>query len=67
MKKALFLSISFVIFFFFLGMFVGIYEFFPYSELAYLKNQFETNSQIMSNNPSETLNIDYLISTNDFS
>ena len=62
MKKALFLSISFIIFFFFLGMFVGIYEFFPYSELASLKNQFETNSQIMSNNPSETLNIDYLIS-----
>ena len=62
MKKALFLSISSVIFFFFLGMFVGIYEFFPYSELAYLKNQFETNSQIMSNNPSKTLNIDYLIS-----
>ena len=62
MKKALFLSISFIIFFFFLGMFVGIYEFFPYSELASLKNQFETNSEIMSNNPSDTLNIDDLIS-----
>tara|TARA_A100001037_G_C15091815_1_gene609510 strand:+ start:454 stop:1566 length:1113 start_codon:yes stop_codon:yes gene_type:complete len=51
------LLISFI-FFFFLGLFVGVYKIFPYSELDNIKNQFELNSEQISNQYSKPVNLE---------
>ena len=61
------LLLSFVIIFF-LGIFVGVYKYFPYSELNNLKNQLETNTLELDNRSFDLVDVDNKISlqnTND--
>ena len=62
MKKSIvLLLLSLSIFFLFLGIFVGAYNIFPYSELNSIKNQIKPES-VINAKPSDTLNINNLIS-----
>jgi len=58
------LLFSFVIFFFF-GLFVGIYKFFPYHELDELKTQLEPKNIKLDNKTHDTLNLSDMISIQD--
>ena len=55
------LLLSFVIIFF-AGLFVGVYKFFPYSELNNIKNQFETKTVKINDSPLDPPILDELIS-----
>ena len=69
MNKILIISLllSFIVIFF-LGILVGVYNYFPYSELNNVKNQFESKTYELDDNFSNLSNLDSLISiknTND--
>ena len=55
------LLLSFVIIFF-LGIFVGVYKYFPYSESNNLKNQLETNTLELDNRSFDLVDVDNKIS-----
>ena len=69
MNKVLIITILFLFaIIFFLGVFVGVYKFFPYSELNNLKSQFEKNSNELDNSLLDPVDVDNMISiqnTND--
>ena len=52
---------SFVIIFF-LGLFIGVYKYFPYYELNNIKDQFESKTFKLDNRPVDYINLDSMIS-----
>ncbi len=55
------LLISFVIIFF-LGLFIGVYKFFPYSELNDIANQFQSETFDFDNRYLDSVNLENLVS-----
>ena len=55
------LLISFIVIFF-LGLFIGVYKFFPYSELNNIANQFESKTSDFDNRHLDSVNLENLVS-----
>ena len=55
------LLISFVIIFF-LGLFIGVYKFFPYSELNDITNQLQSKTSDFDNHNLDSVNLENLVS-----
>ena len=57
-----FLVLSLFVILFFVGLFVGVYKIFPYSEMNEIKNQFESQPVKLDLESYDTLNLDDIIS-----